>query len=392
MYMSKIGIPLMEDNITRQDLDELIGFLKGSPRLTQSANVDAFEREWSQWVGVRNSVFVNSGSSANLLTLSALMHMHGDGEIIVPTLTWVSDIASVIQCGFKPVFVDIDPHHFGMDADQVLSKVGKNTRAVFLTHVLGFNGLSQKLFDGLEAKRVPLIEDVCESHGATFKGRRLGGYGYASNFSFYFGHHMSTIEGGMVCANDPDFYEAVCMLRSHGMVREMKNPERKDEIKKKFPDLNPDFIFMYPAWNMRSTEMNAVLGRSQLRRLDENNGIRVRNFELFLKNLDISRFRTDFALEGSVNYGLILVLREKNEKLRDGIMNRMREAGVEFRRGMSGGGNQLRQPYLRGYVSDREWESYPEVEHVHFFGFYLGNYPTLDEERILDLCRLLNAA
>lgn len=390
--MPKINIPLMEDNITRQDLDELIGFLKGSPRLTQSANVAAFEQEWSQWVGVRNSVFVNSGSSANLLTLSALRHLRGDGEIIVPTLTWVSDIASVLQCGFKPVFVDIDPHHFGMAADEVLAKTNKNTRAVFLTHVLGFNGLSQNLLDGLESKRVPLIEDVCESHGATFKGRLLGSYGYASNFSFYFGHHMSTVEGGVVCANDPDFYEMVRMLRSHGMVREMKNSEKMDAIKKKFPDLNPDFIFMYPAWNMRSTEMNAVLGRSQLRRLDENNRIRVRNFEFFLKNLDVSKFRTDFALEGSVNYGLILILREKNEKLRDGIMNRMREAGVEFRRGMSGGGNQLRQPYLRGLVPDREWEKYPKVEHVHFFGFYLGNYPTLDEQRILDLCRLLNAA
>src|SRR5579862_6274947 len=132
--------PLMNNNITREDLDVLIEFLKGEDIiLTQNKNVRAFEAEWSQWLGVRHSVFVNSGSSANLLTLAALKELHGGGEIIVPTLTWVSDIASVLHCGFEPVFVDIDPHTLGMDLRQVLQKITAKTRAVFLTHVLGFN-------------------------------------------------------------------------------------------------------------------------------------------------------------------------------------------------------------------------------------------------------------
>jgi len=137
--------PLMEDNVSREDLDVLINFLQGMPRLTQSENVRALEREWSAWLGVRHSVFVNSGASANLITMAALRHLHGGGEVIVPTLTWVSDIASVLQNGFTPVFVDINPKNLCMDEDQVIAKLTDRTRAVFLTYVQGFNGLSERL-------------------------------------------------------------------------------------------------------------------------------------------------------------------------------------------------------------------------------------------------------
>jgi len=189
--------PLMRDNITRADLDAVIDYLKQEePILTHAAQVRAFEREWSEWVGVKYSVFVSSGSSANLLTLAALKALTGSGEIIVPPLTWVSDIAAVLHCGFDPVFVDIDPRTLGMDPAQVIARLTPRTRAVFLTHVLGYNALTQELLDELQRRRVPLIEDVCESHGATFQGRRLGSFGLASNFSFYYAHHLSTIEGG----------------------------------------------------------------------------------------------------------------------------------------------------------------------------------------------------
>ena len=134
----------MSDNITRADLDAVIRFLhQDNPILTQSKEVEAFEREWSRWLGVKHSVFVNSGSSANLITIAALKHTFGEGEIIVPTLTWVSDIASVLHCGMKPVFVDINPRTLGMDLDQVLAKITPATKAVFLTHILGYNGLTE---------------------------------------------------------------------------------------------------------------------------------------------------------------------------------------------------------------------------------------------------------
>lgn len=383
--------PLMNNNITREDLDTLIEFLKqDNPILTQNKNVRAFEAEWSSWLGVKHSVFVNSGASANLITMAALKHLYGDGEVIVPTLTWVSDIASVIQNGLKPVFVDIDNNHLGMDVDQVIKAMNNKTRAVFVTHVLGFNALDQRLIDECHKRNILLIEDMCESHGATFNGRKCGSFGFASNFSFYFAHHMSTIEGGMVCTNDEKFYETIRMLRSHGMIREMDSATMKQDWIRNNPNCNPEFIFSYPSYNVRSTEVNAVLGRSQLKRLDANNKQRTKNFTTFLKNLDAKKYRTDFRMEGSSNYAFILVLNEDDPKLVSKVMAKMAEQGVEFRRGLSGGGNQLRQPYLKGIVPADFHKKFPKVEHVHSYGFYIGNYPDLEESRIYELCDLLN--
>jgi CDP-6-deoxy-D-xylo-4-hexulose-3-dehydrase len=308
----------------------------------------------------------------------------------VPPLTWVSDIASVIQCGFKPVFADISLRTLGMDTDEVLERITPRTRAVFLTHVLGYNALSRRLLDELEARGVPLVEDVCESHGATFDGRKLGTFGLLANFSFYYAHHMSTIEGGMVSTDDRDLYEIVRMLRSHGMVREATSEALRRSFHERYPDLSPDFIFAFPAYNVRSTEINAVIGRSQLTRLDANNRNRVENLDLFLRNLDPQRYRTDFGTAGSCNYALTLLLKNPDPVLCERVMKALREHDVEFRRGTSGGGNQLRQPYLRKLLGEHEHKKYPNAEHVHFYGFYLGNYPGLEKEKILALCSVLN--
>lgn len=384
--------PLMRNNIAREDLDAVVRLLQqDDPVLTQSKNVRAFEEEWSAWLGVGYSVFVNSGSSANLVTLAALREMHGEGgEIIVPSITWVSDIAAVLHCGFKPVFVDIDPRTLGMDNAEVMAKLSPRTRAVFLTHVLGYNALSQPLLDELKARKVPLIEDVCESHGATFGGKKLGTFGLASNFSFYYAHHLSTIEGGMVCTDDYDLYETVRMMRGHGMVREMDCNGRKFDYADEFPDLNPDFVFAFPAYNVRSTEVNAVIGRSQLKRLDACNRRRSENLDVFLANLDPRLYRTDFATEGSCNYALTLILRNPDAALSERVQKALRKNGIEFRRGTAGGGNQLRQPYLRRLLGPDAWKQCPNADHVHFHGFYIGNYPSLDRESILRLCDLLN--
>jgi CDP-6-deoxy-D-xylo-4-hexulose-3-dehydrase len=302
----------------------------------------------------------------------------------------VSDIASVLQCGFEPVFIDIDPRTLGMDNQQVLLKLTPRTRAVFLTHVLGYNALGERLLGELAERGIPLIEDVCESYGATMNGRKLGTFGLASNFSFYYAHHMTTIEGGMVSTNDESLYEVLRMLRSHGMVREASTETARRGYAEQYPDLNPDFIFAYPSYNVRSTELNAVLGRSQLRRLDLNNQKRTANLRRFLDGLDAKRYRTDFAVEGSCNYAFTLILREPDEPFMQALMRALADANVEFRRGTAGGGNQTRQPYVRKRCGKDLWKAYPQVDHVHFYGVYIGNYPDLEAERITELCRLLN--
>lgn len=384
----------MRNNILREDLDAVIEHLKqDDPILTHGANVRAFETEWSEWLGVKHSVFVNSGASANLLTMAILKIRHPQGgEVIVPPLTWISDVSSVLQNGFKPVFADIDPRTLGMDPAQILAKINDRTRAVFLTHVQGFDGLTDDLLAELERRGIPLIEDVCESHGATHNGRKLGSLGWISNFSFYYAHHMSTIEGGMVCTNDPEVYQQVRMLRSHGMVREASDPAVREAYRAANPELNPDFIFAYPAYNTRNTEIGGILGRSQLKRLDKIVKRRTENLLRFLKQIDPNKYRTDFKLEGSSNYAFNLILRHPDNDLAQRLMQKMRDAGIEFRRGSAGGGNQLRQPYLKGIVPDGCHREFPETEHIHFYGFYIGNFPDLRDGEVDEICKILNSA
>ncbi len=388
----KFSHPLMQDNFTEGDINEVIKLLKKKRRiLTQSKYVQLFEKRWSKWLGVKYSIFVNSGSSANLLTITAVKMLYGKGDIIVPSLTWVSDINSVIQNNLKPIFTDINPRNLCMSEKDIIKKVNKNTLAVFLTHAQGFNGLTAKLLAFLKKRKILLIEDVCESHGATFKNKKLGTYGKISNFSFYYAHHMSTIEGGMVCTNDKKIFQLVRMLRSHGMAREVGNKKEESKFIKEYPLLSPKFIFLHPAYNFRNNEIGAVIGINQLRRLDKNNKIRSRNFKVFLKHLNKNKYRTDFDLKGNSNYAFPLILKKANYKNRDKLESTLIKNRIEFRRGNAGGGNQLRQPYLKRIIKKTNLRKFKEVDHIHFFGYYIGNYPSLKMEKIKKICKILNS-
>ena len=383
--------PLMHNNFTKADMNAAIKLFKQKNIiLTQSKYVKKFEKKWSKWLGVKYSVFVNSGSSANLLTMTVLKILYGKGEIILPPLTWVSDINSVIQNNFKPVFVDINPKNLCMSEEEIVKKVNKNTLAVFMTHAQGFNGLTSKLISFLKKRKVLLIEDVSESHGATFNKRKLGTFGKISNFSFYYAHHMSTIEGGMICTNDKKIYEIVKILRSHGMARESNNSVFEKKMIKTYPKLSPKFIFLYSGYNFRNNEVGGVIGLNQLNSLDKNNKKRKENFKFFLKLLDQSKYRTDFQLDGSCNYAFPVILKRKSLKSRNVFEKTLLENKIEFRRGNAGGGNQLRQPYLQKFVENVNLSNFKEVDHVHFFGYYIGNYPSLSKVKIKKICNILN--
>ena len=185
---------------------------KKKPKLTAGEKVYQFEKKWSKWLGVKYSVFVNSGSSANFLTLAALKIFlnNNKNEIIVPPLTWNSDIVSVLVNSFKPVFVDINLNNLAMNVDQIKRKINKNTAAIFLSHIQGFNGLSKELLKIVKKENILLIEDVCESHGSENGKIKCGNFGIASNFSFYYAHHMTTIEGGMISTNNKNFM--ICVV------------------------------------------------------------------------------------------------------------------------------------------------------------------------------------
>jgi len=385
-----LNIPLMENNIIKEDIEALIQFLQESDIFTQNKNVRKFEEAWSDWLGVKHSVFVNSGSSANFMTMAGIAELYGTGEIIVPTITWSSDISSVITTGHTPVFIDTDFKNMAMVEEDILSHITEKTKAVFLSHILGFNGLTDPLINELKRRNILLIEDVCESHGVTHKGEKAGSIGFASNFSFYYAHHMSTIEGGMICTNDDRFYQFMRMYRSHGLLRESTDNEYKEAVMNQHPDLNPEFIFTVPGYNMRSTELNAIIGLNQLKRLDHNITIRQNNFEYFLEKLDHNKFYTDFILEGGSNYAFVLLLKEKNDVLFQRLVQKLRDEKVEFRRGTAGGGNQTRQPFVSKRYPNIVPENYSNSEHIHFYGMYTGNFPDLSKERIQQLTQLLN--
>lgn len=395
-YTADMRYPLISNNVTREDVDYLIEFLKTSDRFTNGSKVREFEDAWSEWLGVKYSLFVNSGASANFLTLAGIKELYGDGEVIVSPIGWESDVACIIRAGLTPVFVDVNMHNLSANLEEVKRKITPKTRAILLIHVLGYNALSRELIDLCAERDIKIIEDVCESHGAVFiednKRIKCGTVGYASNFSFYYAHHMSTIEGGMVCTNDNRFYQYMRMLRSHGMSREMTDETIRNEFIQANPGVHEEFLFPVPGYNMRSTELNAVIGLSQIKRLDNNIELRRSHYDLFIKNLDADRFYTEFDHEGSSNYSFVVILREKDKKLFERITTKLREAEIEFRRGTAGGGNQIRQPYVKRYVPEVNAADYIVAEHIHEYGLYVGNYPDLKDEKILELCDILNNA
>lgn len=383
-------LPLMNDNIDREDINSVIDFLSQDkiPKLTNGPKVIEFENAWGEWLGTKYNLFVNSGASANELTMLALAHIVGEGEIIVPPLTWISDISSVLFAGHKLVFVDVNLINLSFDIEKLKSAINPNTKAIFLTHVLGINALTKELIDICQSQNILLIEDVCESHGTTYKDKKVGNVGFASNFSFYFAHHMSTIEGGMISTNNHQFYQVCRALRSHGMTREMTDVSMRQQIIDSNPDLNPDFIFLRPAHNFRSTEINAVIGLSQLKKLDAKNQERRENFDLFISNLNPDKYHVAINTEGNCNYAFIVILKNADMEKRNSLENNLIINGIEFRRGLSGGGNQMRQPYFKNVYKD--FSDFPIIEHIHNYSWYIGNYPGLNKEKIIKLLEVLN--
>jgi CDP-6-deoxy-D-xylo-4-hexulose-3-dehydrase len=384
--------PLINDNITPEDKEALVEFIKTpNVRFTNGPKVKEFEKKWSEWLGVKHSVFVNSGASANYIMASIVKEMRGSGEIIVPPIGWVSDVAPILNLGMTPVFVDVDYKNMSITVENIKKATTSETKAIILVHTLGFNAINDELIDFAKENNILLVEDACESHGTTYNNKKVGTFGDMSNFSFYFGHHITTIEGGMVCTNSDEIYEYIKLFRSHGMTRETSEAFKQKYVEK-YPDLNPLFTFAVPGYNMRNAEMNAVLGIEQLKRLDFCIEKRTENLKTWLSNLDSKRFFVDFDVEGSSNFALPLILNKKDKVLFHKICEILYTNKVEFRVGTAGGGNQTRQPYLKeGKYDYRIFQELEKADHIHFYGLYVGNHPEINEEQIINLCSQLNA-
>ena len=384
---------LINDSITNSDKKALTDFInEPNQRFTQGKKVKEFEDRWSDYLGCAYSVFVNSGASANYIMTSIMKEKKGVGEVIVSPLGWVSDVSPLVNLGFTPVFVDVSLNNMSISLENIKNAITDKTVGICLVHVLGFSAINDELVKFAKDNDLFLIEDCCESHGATHKDNlgftsKVGTFGDISNFSFYFGHHITTIEGGIVCTDDVELYNYAKLFRSHGMTREASS-NLQEYYQIRYPELNPLFTFAVPGYNMRNQEFNAVLGLEQLKRLNFNVDKRSENFGIWLDNLDSSKFFVDYDQNGNSNFALPLILQNKDSDLFKMCCTLLEDEKIEYRVGTAGGGNQARQPYLEKYsVVSHELEN---VNHIHDYGLYVGNHPELTSEQIINLCEKLN--
>jgi CDP-4-dehydro-6-deoxyglucose reductase, E1 len=388
--MKNFKWPLMSNNILPNDKKVLVDFINRSDKFTNGPKVKEFEKKWSKWLGVKYSTFVNSGASANLISINILKELNTNKkEIILPAFTWSSDVVSVINAGFKPVFVDINFENLALNEDLVKKRINKNTLAIFLTHAMGYMGLSKKFLKFIKDKKIHLVEDVCESHGAKLGNKKAGTFGIMSNFSFYYGHHMTTIEGGMISTNSKKIDRLAKMKRGHGLLRDSQDKKFIKKMIKKNKDLNNDFIFSTEGFNLRNTELAAVIGIEQLKKLNNSIKIRNQNHKLYLRLLRKDIFFKNFNLNGSSNYGLHLILKKPNLNLIKRILNILEKNSIEYRLGSLG--NQLRQPYLKKFKNSKYLKVLKNTEHMHFFSVYFGNNQFLRKNKIIKLCKDLDS-
>lgn len=370
--------PLMKDCITDEDRQSMINFIKTTNRLTNGPKVKEFEQKWSEWLGCKYSLFVSSGSTANTLLVAAMKEKYGlkkGDKVIVPCITWVTNISPVMQLGLQPIFCDIDPKTFSFDLNNLkqISQDHSDIKMIFVTHLFGISAdidSYKEIFPN-----ALFIEDVCESHGATYKNKKCGTLSEGSTFSSYFGHHMTTVEGGFVCTDDKELYNLMKVKRSHGMAREAL-PEKFEEYKKQYPNIHPQFMFVTDGYNLRSMEINAVLGLSQLKRLDINNQKRRHIFSKFVNLVKQypNYFNTDYQIEGNSSFCLPFIC--KSSKFKSHLESFLNQNNVETRPLCSG--NLLRQPFLQRENTPAP-EEYPTAEFLHTNGFFIGNNHLIED-------------
>lgn len=266
-------IKLAEDTINKKDIAELIKWLKTNPILTKKERTLEFESVYAKWLGTKYAVFVNSGSSANLLAMYSLIQSGRlkNKKIVVPAISWATTVAPAIQLGLEPIMCDCNMNDLGLDVAQLENIFKTQSPALLiLVHVLGFPCSDiEKISQLCKKYNVLLIEDTCESVGSKYNNKKLGTFGDFSTFSFFFGHHFSTIEGGMVCTNDRDLYNIIVSVRSHGWDRDL-HPDVQKSLRSKYniDDFNALYTFYYPGFNMRATDLQAKIGLIQMKKID----------------------------------------------------------------------------------------------------------------------------
>lgn len=378
-----LPIKLVKDTISNTEIDSLCGWLSTYPQLTKGKLTEQFEQEWSDWLGVKYSVFVNSGSAANLGMIYALK-VSGqlkNNKIIAPCVSWATTVSPIMQLGFDLILCDTDKDSLGIDPIELenLCKI-HNPAGLILVHVLGFPNKMKEITEICKKYDVILLEDSCESVGSEYDGKKTGTFGAMSSFSTYFGHHFSTIEGGLISTNDFELYEILKSIRSHGWSRDLSLPTQ-EKLKKKYniDDFRNLYTFYYPGFNMRSTDLQAFLGIGQLKSLDDKNQKRYNNFIKYDQTIKNDYWKIKF--KGFIsNFSYPIIHPNKNI-----LVESLKENKIECRPLICG--SMSRQPF---YYEKYSKILYSFSDIVHDFGLYLPNNPDMSTEEIEYICNIVN--
>lgn len=371
---------LAEDTIDRADIRRLVGWLRTMPHLTQGPRVLEFERKWSRWLGGRHSIFCNSGSSANLLMFYVLL-MSGrlkNRKVVLPSVGWATSVSPAIQFGFDPLLCEADPDTFGLDLDH-LERLLKTHRpgTVMLVHVLGVPHKMREMRDLQSRYGFFLLEDACAAVGAAYRGRRVGTFGSMASFSFYFGHQMSTIEGGMISTSDKTFSDLLRLARAHGWSKDLDRRTHRTLVRRhRVDDFHRPFVFYEPGFNLRSTDLNAFIGLGQLKKLEWIIRRRERNHAIYQRRLG-GRFYTQRAVPGSRVCSISFGLLADDARQRRRIVRALDRHGIETR--IFSAGNLGLHPF---WVKRYGRASFPMADRIHHTGFFLPNHPSLPQSAV----------
>lgn len=361
------------------DTDDILNMIKVllTGNFTMGEQVSKFEEMFAKYVGVKHAVMVNSGSSANLLAVAALTNykranklMPGD-EVIVPALCWSTSIFPIIQCNLVPVFTDVDSDTLNIDLEDLEKKITEKTKAIMLVHVLGNSTDMNKLMEIVKRHNLILIEDTCESLGSKYDNKYLGTFGTFATYSFYYSHHITTMEGGMVVCNDDDDYELIKCLRAHGWSRSLKD---KDKIQEQFPDIDPRFTFVNLGYNVRPMEIQAAMGIDQLHKLKLKNDNRKINYNNIKSKLEMNPIGNFISFPKEIDggdiawFGVTMFLGE-HIKLSD-YLNYLTSNGVENRPIITG--NMIRQPVIKDFYPELNPLDFKGAEKCHYRGCFIG--------------------
>ena len=378
-------ITLVKDTIDNNDIDRLVDWLKTYPRLTKGPVTLELEKKYSKWLGRKYSVFVNSGSSANLLMLSALQQggYLSNNKVVVPSVAWATDLAPVMQLGLKPILCDSNKRDLSADLEH-LEKIFKEEMpsALMFVSVLGLVPEMDKVVKLCEDYDVILLEDTCESMGSKYRDTKLGTFGKMASFSTFFGHHISTIEGGFISTDDKDLYDILVAIRAHGWDRDL-DTEKQIELQQDWDvsTFNSLYTFYYQGFNVRATDLQAYIGLTQIDKLDDWGIKREHNYLKYQELIKNDHWKPVEELNDFTSNFAYPIIHPK----RDEIVEQLEMNNVEVRPMICG--SMGTQPF---YVKEYGRLELPKVTEIDTYGFYVPNNPHLTDDEIEYVCDIIN--